>query len=167
MQPTARILTKSRAMEYLTLDGLTKMTGVQPHVMDLYTLKELIDNALDAAELTALCPDISVAVCCEDRILTLEVEDRGDGSSPEMVREVTNFERFGGTKYFIKKPTRGAQGNALMTIVGLVAALWREQGRAAPPPIVFCSQGFEHQVVLQIDPVLERASAAIESVKTS
>jgi hypothetical protein len=64
--------------------------------------------------------------------LTIEVADQGKGLSPEMVREVTNFERFGGTKYFVKKPSRGAQGNALMTIVGLVAALWREQGMSAP-----------------------------------
>ena len=95
-----RILTKSRTMEYLTLDGLTKMTGVPPQSLDVYTLKELIDNALDAAELTALCPDIEVTLARGEDILTLEVADQGRGLSAEMVHEVTNFERFGGTKYF-------------------------------------------------------------------
>jgi hypothetical protein len=162
-----RILTKSRAMEYLTLDGLTKMTGVPPHLLDIYTVKELSDNALDEAELTALSPDVQIRLSCVDHQLVIEVADRGRGLSPEMIKEITNFQRFGGTKYFVKKPTRGAQGNALMTIVGLVAALWRAQGVASPPPITFSSRGVSHRVALCLDPVLERATVARDSVKIS
>src|SRR5262245_40144626 len=104
---TDRILTKSRAMEYWTLDGLTKMTGVPPHLLDIYTIKELTDNGLDEGERTSGAPDVQVLLSCADQRLTIEVTDRGGGLSAEMVREITNFERFGGTKYFIKKPTRG------------------------------------------------------------
>jgi DNA topoisomerase VI subunit B len=164
---TDRILTKSRVMEYLTLDGLTKMTGVPPDILDIYTLKELTDNALDAAELSNTPPKIEVTISRQADTLSIAVADRGAGISPDMVKEITNFERFGGTKYFIKKPTRGAQGNALMTIVGLVSALWRAQGRAVPPAIVFSSRGYRHEVSLCIDSVLEKASVSVESVKIS
>jgi hypothetical protein len=164
---TDRILSKSRVMEYLTLDGLSKMTGVSPDLLDFYTLKELTDNALDSAELGDTLPEIQVMVSRQTDTLRIAVADQGAGISPEMVREVTNFERFGGTKYFVKKPTRGAQGNALMTIVGLVSALWREQGRAVPPAIVFSSRGYRHEVSLRIDPVLEKAWVSVESVKIS
>lgn len=57
-----RILTKSRIMEYFTVDGLVKMTGVESGKFDIYILKELIDNALDACELTDKPPDISVTI---------------------------------------------------------------------------------------------------------
>jgi len=164
---TERILTKSRSMEYLTIDGLTKMTGVPPDLLDIYTLKELLDNALDAAEMTAAFPSIQVVLSCAGDMLNIGVSDQGTGISLEMVREVTNFERFGGTKYFVKKPTRGAQGNALMTIVGLVAALWKERGQAIPPPITFISRGYRHRVSLRVDLVLERAAVNVESVKIS
>jgi len=160
-----RILTKSRTMEYLTLDGLTKMTGVPADLLDIYTLKELVDNGLDSAELNTVFPNIQVVLSSADNILTIEVSDQGRGVSPEMVREVTNFERFGGTKYFVKKPTRGAQGNALMTIVGLVAALWKERGQAITPPITFIYRGYRHRVSLRVDLVLERAAVNVESVK--
>ena len=160
-----RILTKSRVMEYLTLDGLSKMTGVSPDLLDIYTLKELTDNALDEAELSGTLPETQVTVSRQNDILMIAVADEGAGISPEMVREVTNFERFGGTKYFVKKPTRGAQGNALMTIVGLVTALWRERGHAVPPAIVFSSRGYRHEVSLRIDPIIEKASVSVESVK--
>ena len=43
-----RILTKDRIMEYATMDGLTKMTGVAPEMFDIYIIKELVDNSLDA-----------------------------------------------------------------------------------------------------------------------
>src|SRR4030095_9550246 len=131
-----RILTKNRVMEYLTLDGLSKMSGVSPDMLDIYTLKELTDNALDTAELSDALPDLQVTVSRQTDMLSLTVVERGAGISPEMVREVTNFERFGGTKYFVKKPTRGAQGNALMTIVGAVAAIWGERGCVGTPGLV-------------------------------
>lgn len=120
-----RILTKSRIMEYFTVDGLVKMIGVESSKFDIYILKELVDNALDACELTDKPPDISIEINSDlflkdeqrekikECIIHIKVKDEGPGISKEALEEITNFQRFGGTKYFVKKPTRGAQGNAL------------------------------------------------------
>jgi len=119
MKKEERILTKNRIMEYLTIDGLTKMTGVPRDQFDVYVLKELIDNALDACELYRIPPLINVSITTKNKFLVIKISDNAKGISEGMLKEITNFERFGGTKYFVKKPTRGAQGNALMTVLGI------------------------------------------------
>src|SRR5438874_13721978 len=40
----------NREYDYVRLDGLSRATGRPAHEWDLYILKELIDNALDADE---------------------------------------------------------------------------------------------------------------------
>ena len=156
-----RVLTKSRMMEYLTIDGLSKMTGVPSEQFDIYVLKELIDNALDSSEFGETLPTLKVSIQPFPDKLLIKVSDQGAGMSEEMIREITNFERFGGTKYFVKKPTRGAQGNALMTILGLEPVLSAECGTEVAP-VVFTTQGQRYSITLVVDNVLERVSVDIQ-----
>src|SRR5437660_8092883 len=41
----------NREFDFVRLDGLRRATGRPPHEWDIYILKELIDNALDADEI--------------------------------------------------------------------------------------------------------------------
>lgn len=162
-----RILTKNRIMEYFTIDGLVKMTGIESDKFDIYILKELIDNALDACELTDKPPNISIEINsdlflkgqeCEyakEGIIHIKVKDEGPGISKEILKEITNFQRFGGTKYFVKKPSRGAQGNALMTILGIPAILAIELGEETPS-IKITTKRWIHIWKIKINKVLEK-----------
>lgn len=50
----------SRANEYFTLDGLQKETGQPANQFRHVALKELHDNALDAAETAGVAPVVAV-----------------------------------------------------------------------------------------------------------
>ena len=150
-----RILTKNRVMEYLTIDGLKKMTGVGDGDFDIYVLKELIDNSMDACESKGVPPTIKINIKTSSDYLTITVSDKGPGMSAEMLDEIANFERFGGTKHFVKKPTRGAQGNALMTILGINQLLVAEKG-IDNIPVEFIARNERRRVSLKVDNILEK-----------
>jgi len=165
-----RILTKSRMMEYFTLDGLVKMTGVEEENLDIYILKELIDNGLDVCELEDRLPSVSVEIesglflsneedaeRVKDPAIHYVVEDEGPGMAEEAINEILNFDRFGGTKHFVKKPTRGAQGNALMTILGIPVVLANAYGyKRSLPPMKITSHGKTHSLKLELNSILEK-----------
>ncbi len=153
-------------MEYFTLDGLVKMTGIEEENLDIYVLKELIDNGLDGCELENRLPAISVEIesdlfndpeDLEDWTIHYTVTDEGPGISEEAINEILNFDRFGGTKYFVKKPTRGAQGNALMTILGIPVVLANAYGyKKSLPPIKITSHNKTHFLKLKLNNILEK-----------
>lgn len=153
-------------MEYLTIDGLSKMTGVPINQFDVYVLKELIDNALDACELEKIPPTLEVIIQPSSQNLTIQVADKGKGISEEMIKEITNFERFGGTKYFVKKPTRGAQGNALMTILGIAPVLAIEC-EIDYIPTEFLTKNQKYTISLTVDNVLEKVNIDTEKSEIS
>ena len=80
----------NREFDFVRLDGLRRATGRPPHEWDLYIVKELIDNALDADE--ALWRDDSTQ---PPRISVhfeyFEVEDLG---TTQVHIKVTNRARF-------------------------------------------------------------------------
>jgi hypothetical protein len=82
-------------------------------------LKELVDNALDACEEAGIAPTISVSVE-GDQIV---VADNGPGIPAETVKDVLDYEYRVSSREAYCSPTRGAQGNALKTIVAMGYAL--------------------------------------------
>ena len=104
-----KILTKNRSMEYVTVDGLTKMTGVQLEKFDLYILKELCDNSLDACEAHGIKPKLEIQVEVKGKFLYLAVTDNGPGFPEKMIGEITDFSRFAGTKYRSEEHTSELQ----------------------------------------------------------
>lgn len=52
-EPDSRMLERTRTLDYVTRQGLSTLTGCDATDLDIFCLKELIDNALDA------CLDIS------------------------------------------------------------------------------------------------------------
>lgn len=111
--------TDSRTWSNFQPNELVKLCGVPMGRWPVYVVKELLDNAVAALEEHALrVPMIRVTVTKD----YVEVMDNGPGISDVVLEKVLDFERFGGSNRHHKLPTRGAQGNAIMTIVGIASA---------------------------------------------
>lgn len=107
----------SRTTENFTEEGLKSMTGQPPQKWGRYIVKEMNDNALEARN------DVIITVEIEtngDYAQCITVQDDGPGIDEDHLERIfENVDRFGGTKRHYKLPTRGNQGNALMTILGI------------------------------------------------
>ena len=99
-------------------------------------LKELIDNSLDAAEEAGVTPEITVTVAGGSII----VADNGPGIPPETVKAMLDFSVRVSSREAYVSPTRGAQGNALKTLVAMPYVLrrlrrpGRDRGARRKPP---------------------------------
>lgn len=123
----------NREFDFVRLEGLRKATGQPAHDWDLYIIKELIDNALDADEnLWQENPNQFPRIR-----IRIEYNEVPDLKSQELFVEVSNRSIFPvekindifatrwytSRKAFFKGLTRGALGNALKTLLGIPYAL--------------------------------------------
>lgn len=107
--PERRHFTITRASEYFTLDGRVKETGQPPNQFRHMALKELLDNALDAAESTGAAPDVQVEFVETDNGLTLTLSDNGRGIPPGVVERILgDFSASTSDKAGYRSPMRGA-----------------------------------------------------------
>jgi hypothetical protein len=106
----------SRLMEFCTKRELQNQTGHSVYEWPLVVLKELMDNALDACEEAEIAPVISIAV----KPGSITIRDNGGGIETETI--VSSREAY-------VSPTRGAQGNALKTILAMGYVLDRARGQ--------------------------------------
>ena len=114
----------SRLMEFCSLRELTNQTGHGIYDWPLVVAKELIDNGLDGCEEAEVAPVITVAV--QPRKGTITVEDNGPGMPEETVRAICDFSTRVSSREAYVSPSRGAQGNALKTILAMAYVLDRE-----------------------------------------
>ena len=135
----------SRAAEYFTVRELQAQTGQLEENFAKVVLKELVDNALDACETAGVTPEITIEVSGQDTI-AMAVSDNGPGLPPETIRRILNFSTRTSDKAAYRSPSRGAQGNALKTILGIPSALG---GKA---PVIVESQGVRHSIRAWTDP---------------
>jgi DNA topoisomerase VI subunit B len=82
-------------------------------------LKELTDNALDAAEEAGIPPVVRVRLDGS----VLEIADQGPGIPDDVITDILDFTVRVSSREAYVGPTRGAQGNALKTIVAMPFAL--------------------------------------------
>jgi hypothetical protein len=108
----------------------------------LVILKELVDNALDAAEEASIAPVIRAEVA--DGAIT--ITDNGPGIPTETVASVLDFSVRESSREAYVSPTRGAQGNALKTIVAMAFALDGARGET-----VIESLGARHEITFKVD----------------
>lgn len=147
----------NREFDFVRLDGLRRATGRPPHDWDVYIVKELIDNALDADDVLwstdpTRIPFIQVNVeyirVPECRTAQLFVQVSNAASFPiEQVSSIFATQWYTSRKAFIKGLTRGALGNALKTLLGIPYALRnRVAGDWAPElkPLSILSRGKEY-----------------------
>jgi len=136
----------SRAAEYFDARQLSALTGVSQDEFARVCLKELVDNSFDACETAGVAPVVSVKVEREDEIIRLSVADNGPGMPAEVVRKVLDYNIRVSDKAAYRSPTRGAQGNALKTVIGIPYALGSKE------PLVVEAQGTSHCIRPWVDP---------------
>ncbi len=138
----------SRAAEYFDARQLSTLTGVPASEFASVVLKELVDNSLDACEAVAggPSPEIEVRARADAGAISLSVSDNGPGLAPEVVRKVLDYNVRVSDKAAYRSPTRGAQGNALKTIIGIPYALGVHE------PITIDARGVRHTITPSIDP---------------
>src|SRR5215203_3647552 len=78
--------------------------------------------------------------------MRLSVSDNGPGLPAEVVRKVLDYNIRVSDKAAYRSPTRGAQGNALKTVIGIPYALGSRE------PLVVEAQGVSHRIKPWVDP---------------
>jgi DNA topoisomerase VI subunit B len=139
----------SRLMEFCSERELTNQTGHSVWEWPLAVAKELIDNALDAAEEAEVPPDISVTVEPD----TIVVQDNANGIAAETIESVLDYTIRVSSREAYVSPTRGAQGNALKTILAMGYVLDRGNGGDQAGVTVIEARGVEHRIEFRVDHV--------------
>jgi len=158
--------TVSQDNRYFRPDTLSKMIGQESNQWRHAALKELVDNALDAAESVypAISPVIEIEFTETESGLILSVADNGPGIPAEVIPHIADFGSNSSTKLFYRAPLRGAQGNAIKTLIGMPVALGQEQGQME---IETLRQRHTLKAWLTvIGPKLDIQQTAIESTRT-
>jgi DNA topoisomerase VI subunit A len=135
----------SRAAEYFDAKELQAQTGQPAHKFGEVVLKELIDNALDACESAGINPVIQIGIATNEERVRICVSDNGKGISEAVIKNILNFDTRTSDKAAYKAPTRGAQGNAFKTIIGIPHAL-------GGGLVTIESQGLRHTIKAKATP---------------
>jgi DNA topoisomerase VI subunit B len=132
----------SRLLDCCSERELTKQIGHGSDQWPLVILKELVDNAIDAAEEAGIASVIQVEVA--NGVIT--IIDNGPGIPAGTVAAVLDFSVRVSSREAYASPTRGAQGNALKTIVAMGFALDGANGET-----VIESRGTRHGITFKVD----------------
>jgi DNA topoisomerase VI subunit B len=146
----------SRLLDFCNKKELIAQTGHQPDAWPLVVVKELMDNALDACEDAGVTPEVTVLVDADG----IEVTDNGPGLPSEVVDGVLDFAVRVSTRETYVSPTRGAQGNALKTVVAMPFVLDGGQGR-----VTIDAKGVRNDITMRVDrirqqPMIDRQQTA-------
>jgi DNA topoisomerase VI subunit B len=137
----------SRLLDFCGKKELIAQTGHPLSAWPLVVLKELLDNALDAAEDARISPSVQVTV--NDQGIT--VSDNGPGIPTETIEGVLDFAVRVSNREAYVSPTRGAQGNALKTIVAMPFALHGEEGK-----IEIVARDKMHAITMRVDRIRQQ-----------
>ena len=134
----------SRLLDFCSRKELIAQTGHAPEDWSLVALKELVDNASDAAEDADIPPTVAVTVDEHG----IAVSDNGPGIPPETIEGILDFSVRVSSREAYVSPTRGAQGNALKTILAMPFVL-DDENREGHVEII--ARGVRHHIGLQVD----------------
>jgi DNA topoisomerase VI subunit B len=139
----------SRLMEFCSVRELQNQTGHSICDWPLVAGEELFDNALDAAEEVEVAPDITVIVNAE----TIIIQDNGGGIDAETIKSILDYTIRVSSREAYVSPTRGAQGNALKTILAMGYVLDRKIGSDANSAgvTIIETRGIKHQIEFRVD----------------
>lgn len=151
----------SRLLDFASRKELTAQTGHGPRDWPLVILKELVDNSLDACEEAGIAPQIAVTVNKDG----IAVADNALGLPESVIDGVVDFSVRVSSREAYVAPDRGAQGNALKTVVAIPFVLHGEQGR-----VEIVSQGACNGITMRVDrirqtPVIERDKRSVKGKK--
>jgi hypothetical protein len=140
----------SRLMEFCTKRELQNQTGHGVMQWPLVVLKELFDNALDAGEEAEVAPVISIAV----EPGSIVIEDNAAGIKTSTIKSILDYTIRVSSREAYVSPTRGAQGNALKTILAMGYVLDRERQGGNDEAVgitVIETHGIEHRIEFRVD----------------
>jgi DNA topoisomerase VI subunit B len=143
----------SRLLDFVSQKELTLQCGYPPDDWALVAVKELIDNALDACEEQDIAPEIAITV---DES-AIAVADNGAGITSEVVDLLLDFSIRVSSREAYVAPDRGAQGNALKTIVAMPFVLDGEEGR-----VDIIGGGVKSRISFGVDRIAQRPVADVE-----
>jgi hypothetical protein len=134
-------------MDFFTERELVTQTGHERDEWSLVIVKELIDNALDACEEAGVSPIIGVtADPCG-----ITVGDNGPGLPEATLRGQLDFTVRVSNREAYVSPCRGAQGNALKTLLPMPHVLDPERGK-----FIVTAHSMRHEITCGIDPISQR-----------
>jgi DNA topoisomerase VI subunit B len=140
----------SRLMEFCTLKELQNQTGHSYSDWPLVVLKELMDNALDACEEAEVAPVISIAVGPG----SITIQDNAGGIDTGTIESILDYNIRVSSREAYVSPTRGAQGNALKTILAMGYVLDREREEGVVDAVgatIIETRGTSHHIVFGVD----------------
>ena len=137
----------SRLMEFCSERELQNQTGHSVYDWPLVVAKELIDNALDACEEAEVAPNITVIVEPD----TIIVQDNAGGIDAETIESILDYSIRVSSREAYVSPTRGAQGNALKTILAMGYVLDRRTGATAAGMTIIETRGVAHRIEFRVD----------------
>jgi hypothetical protein len=139
----------SRLMEFCTKRELQNQTGHAVYDWPLAVGKEILDNALDACEEAEVAPVISIAV----EPGSISIQDNADGFEADTIESILDYTIRVSAREAYVSPTRGAQGNALKTILAMGYVLDRDAGSDADAAGVTLieTHGRKHRIEFRVD----------------
>jgi len=169
-QPTYS--TRQRTFDYIQKHWLEKTTGRPAHEWDLYVVKELIDNALDADQRWMLDHGSPVEVNIDIRyrrkkgtgVFSLAIAVCHQAPFPlegDLLTAIFALAAYPSDKGHTNYPSRGEQGNALKTLLGIPYALVHHiDGDYANirKPLVIETGGQAYDTSLEIDELSQEVS---------
>jgi DNA topoisomerase VI subunit B len=143
-------------MEFCTRRELVNQTGHDVCEWPPVVLKELVDNALDACEEAEIAPVISVTVKGKSII----VIDNGPGIPAKTIESVLDYSIRVSSREAYVSPTRGAQGNALKTVLPMGYVLDEHHGENASGKTIIEANGVAHHIVFSVDHIKQEPKIA-------
>lgn len=138
----------SREMDFFSEKELVTQTGHAVSEWPFVAVKELIDNALDACEEANIAPIISVTANAE----SITVSDNGPGLPEATLKAAFDFTVRASNREAYVAPDRGAQGNALKTLIPMPLVIDREHGK-----LMIEAHGKRHTITCGPDAISQRA----------
>jgi DNA topoisomerase VI subunit B len=147
----------SREMDFFSKRELVTQTGHPVSEWPLVVVKELVDNALDACEEAGVGPEVRVTADASG----ITVKDNGPGLPEETLQGALDFTVRVSNREAYVSPCRGAQGNALKTILPMPWVL--DEGRGK---LIVAAGGRRHTLRVGVDPISQRPVIYDEVVDT-
>ena len=138
--------TTSRVLEFFSEKELNMQLGHSRAMWPIALLKELLDNAMDAAELAGVAPEISVTLTAD----TFTVHDNGPGLPEETLAGSLDYSVRVSDKAYYVSPTRGQLGNALMAVFAAPFVADGARGR-----VDVTAGGIRHQIEVTLDRIAQ------------
>jgi hypothetical protein len=142
-----RTFETSREMDFFSERELVTQTGHPSNEWPLVFVKETVDNGTDACEEADIAPviDITADAC------GITVRDNGPGLPEDTLRGVMDYTVRTSSREAYVSPTRGAQGNALKTLLPMPWVLDPEHGR-----VIVTARGRRYVITCGVDQISQQ-----------